>query len=167
MAVNHKENQSHKGRFNALDAFIILLVILCVVGIYFRSNIASWINGDKELSEYQVSFKVTCIKSTSGKYLTPGGVVYMSNGLTFGTLKECASLPAKAIITDNEGNLKEVSYPKDTYIDLSGVITVKGVEKDDGFYLGGTYLLTAGANVSVYTDAMDFTLTVSEISRIK
>ena len=36
-------------RFSFLDAIVILLVILAVVGVYFRYNIADFINNSKNL----------------------------------------------------------------------------------------------------------------------
>ena len=43
-------------RFKALDLVIILLVIVSVVGIYFRYNLLDTLTSNKDLKEYTVSF---------------------------------------------------------------------------------------------------------------
>ena len=60
-------------RFNSIDVFIILLVVLCIAAIYFRGMVASWIGVEKELDEYKITFSVKQIRSTSDKYLIIGG----------------------------------------------------------------------------------------------
>lgn len=165
MALNHRsEKRASKYRFNAIDVFIIVIVILCVLGVYFRSTISSWIGIDKGLKEYEISFVINHVKSTSDQYLSTGNEVRMSSGVELGTIGKCSSLPAKTYVSDTNGDMIEVSYPKDTYIDITGYIICKGIEKDDGFYLSGTYLLSPGTVISASTEMMDFSFTVTGIS---
>lgn len=154
-------------RFNSIDVFIILLVVLCIAAIYFRGMVASWIGVEKELDEYKITFSVKQIRSTSDKYLIIGNEVYLSNGGLLGKLSEKSSLPAKVFVNDQDGKPVEVSYPKDTCIDVTGSLTCKGIMNDDGFYLNGTYSISPGAVLSVYTDMLDFTITVTDISKIQ
>ena len=165
MSANQKnEKKTPKYRFNVLDAFIILVVVLCVVGIYFRSNIESWIGAEKEFKDYQVTFVVQKIKSTSGQYLSAGNTVYLQNGLELGIVNSFSSFPAKTHINDSTGASVEVSYPENTYIDISVTVDCRGVKNEDGFYLNGTYLITPGTVVNGHTEMMDFTFTVTNVS---
>lgn len=167
MSVNQKnDKKTPTYRFNAIDVFIIVLVILCVVGIYFRSNIKSWIGIDKDLKEYEISFVVKQIKSSSNQYLTQGNEVYTNNGLYIGAISACSSLPANAYVTNEKGEMIAVTYPEDTYIDVTGTITCKGIQKGDGFYLSGTYLLSPGTVIEARTEVINFTLTITDISEI-
>lgn len=154
-------------KFNSIDVFIILLIVLCIAAIYFRGTVASWIGVEKELYEYKITFYVKQIRSTSDKYLITGNDIYMSNGGLLGKLSEKSSLPAKTFVNDQSGKTVEVSYPKDTYIDVTGSLTCKGIMNDDGFYLNGIYSISPGTVLNVYTDMLDFTITVTEIARIQ
>lgn len=166
MASNQKtEKRTPKYRFNAIDAFIILVVILCIVGLYFRSNIESWISSEKELEDYQVTLVVNKIKSTSGQYISAGNEVYMSSGVLLGAINGFSSFPSKTYITDTLGNSIEVSYPEDTYIDVTLLVDCSGVKNEEGFYLNGTYLLTPGTVMDGRTEMMDFTFTVTSIEK--
>ena len=165
MAVNHKnEKKPSKYRFNIIDAFIILVVVLCIVGIYFRSNIESWMGERKDLKDYQITFVVEKIKSTSDQYIAVGNEVRTENGVSLGTISSFSSFPAKAYVNDASGASVEVSYPKDTYIDITVVMDCRGRQKEDGFYLGGTYLLSPGTQIGAETEIMNFTFTVTNIS---
>lgn len=156
-----------KHKFNAIDAFIIVIVILCVLGIYFRSQISSWLGFEKDIKEYKMVFVIDKIKYTSSNYLSSGTEVYMNNGVALGILGECSSLPAVEYLSDENGDLVEVNYPQDTYVDVEGFIKCKGVEKEDGFYIGGTYSVAPGTELSVHTEMIDFVFTIVEIVEIE
>ena len=164
MSANQKmEKKPSKYKFNVLDAFIILVAVLCIVGIYFRSNIQSWVGADKELDEFQITLVVQQVKSTSNQYISLGDEIYMQNGLELGRIDSFSSFPAKTYINDGNGTPVEVSYPENTYIDISIVVNCRGLQNEDGFYLNGTYPITPGSVINGHTELIDFTLTVSEI----
>ena len=165
--IQKTENKAYKYKFNAVDAFIIVLAMLCAIGIYFRSNIKSWVGIDKELKEYKITFTVESIKSTSDQYLAVGNEVYVSStGLSIGTLSTCSSVPSTATVENELGEAIEVTYPENTYIDVTGTITCKGIEKEDGFYLKGSYVISPGTVISANTEMLDFSLTVISIEEI-
>lgn len=168
MATNQKtEKKTSKYRFNAVDAFIIVLALLCALGIYFRSNIKSWMGIDKDLKEYSITFIVENIRASSDQYLTVGNEVYISStGLSIGTLSASSSLPATATLKNEFGETVEVTYPENTNIDVTGTITCKGIQKDDGFYLKGSYLISPGTVINANTEMFDFSFTVISIEEI-
>ena len=122
---------------------------------------------ENELDEYELTFYVKQIRSTSDKYLMAGNDIYFSNGgVLVGKLTEKSSLPSKVFINDSEGKPVEVSYPKDTYIDISGTLVCSGIMNVDGFYLNGTYSISPGSVLNVCSDMLDFTITVVDIVKI-
>ena len=159
--------QTAKRRFNAIDVFIIVLVVLCILGIYFRSQIAEWVGIENKVEEYKITFKISEIRYTSDKYLQPGNEVYISNGnILLGTIEgNCTVLPAEVYVTGPDGVPIKANYPKDTYVDVIGVVKCMGMEKEDGFYLGGTYALAPGSKLDVRTEMLDFSITITEISK--
>ena len=165
MSANQKmDKYPSKYKFNILDAFIILVVVLCIIGIYFRSNIESWIGDKKDLKEYQITFVIEKIKSTSDQYINVDDVIMTTNGVELGTVSSFSSFPAKEFVSDGSGGLVEVNYPENTYIDVTVVVNCMGAISDEGFYLNGTYLLSPGTVVNASTEVMDFTFTVTDIT---
>ena len=58
--MNEQQNiLSRKVRFNILDAVIVLLVVLCIVGICFRYSIMDSLGLGQEMAEYTVEFCVS------------------------------------------------------------------------------------------------------------
>lgn len=154
-----------KRKFNIIDAFIIILALICVLGIYFRSQITEWIGIDKQLSEYKIVFKVSEIKYTSGKYFISGGELFLdSPDIQLGTIDgNCTFVPSEVYLELGDGVFAQSTYPKDTYIDVFGAVKCTGAVREDGFYLEGSYSITPGMKLNVHTEMLDFTLTVTDI----
>lgn len=167
MAVNQTPEKTSARKFNIIDVFLIILAVLCVLGIYFRAQVAEWIGVENKVEEYKIGFKISTIRYTSGKYLQSGNEVYFDGGnVLIGTIDgNCISIPASTFVDGPDGSPVKVNYPKDTYVDVSGTIKCDGIMKDDGFYLGGTYVLSPGSTVSVRTEMLNFTIIITEISK--
>jgi len=167
MAVNQASEKASARKFNIIDVFLIILVVLCVLGVYFRAQVAEWIGIENKVEEYKLGFKISTVRYTSGKYLQAGNEVYFDGGnVLIGTIDgNCITLPASAYVDGPDGAPVKVNYPKDTYVDISGTIKCEGLMKEDGFYLGGTYVLSPGSTVSVRTEMLNFTIIVTEISK--
>ena len=167
MAVNQNSEKKLGRRFNIIDVFLIVLVVLCVLGIYFRAEIAERIGLEKDLEEYKVSFKISEIRYTSAEYLQSGNAVYLDSGnILFGKIDgKCQERPAEVYIEGADGAPTKVIYPKDTYIDVFGTLKCAGLMKEDGFYLNGTYSLAPGSTVKVRTEMLNFTIIITDISK--
>ena len=67
-------------RFNAIDAVIILLVILAVLGVYFRYSIIDFLTNDKNNAEYIVTFSIdNVINTTPSNYMSVGDKLYYAD----------------------------------------------------------------------------------------
>ena len=168
MSMSQQQETRTKRRFNVIDAFIIVLVLLCVLGVYFRGQIAEWIGIEKKVEEYQITFEVSEIRYTSSKYFYTGSKVYLDSGnIVIGTIEgNCTVLPAEIYLTDSEGAPVLTNYPKDTYVDVTGSIKCLGIQKEGGFFLNGTYSLAPGSKVNVHTEMLNFSMTITEIEKI-
>ena len=51
MSANQSGEKNRSRRFNIIDVFLIVLVILCVLGVYFRAEIAEKLGIEKDLEE--------------------------------------------------------------------------------------------------------------------
>ncbi len=165
-----KRNSPH---FNAVDAMIIILVILAVVGIYFRHNILDILSEGKNNDEYVVSFSIEDIRYTTPNYINVGDKVYFeSNGELMGTLmSESANqgalniTPASEYFTDSSGKVVEAHYPnEESRVNARGrMLCVGGYNSDGGFCIDGKTYIAAGQTVEVYTELVTVTLTVTSI----
>ena len=66
-------------RFGVLDFVIILLIIVAVVGIYFRYSIIDLISNSQDLSEYTISFSVDNIRYTTPNFVNVDDEVYFES----------------------------------------------------------------------------------------
>ena len=161
-------NNVNKGKFNVIDALLILLAILCVFGVALRAYNDSRADS-KYLAEYRIYFKIDDIRSTSLKYFVAGDVVRLkSSGETVGKLDAIVQhVPAVGDYTENGA---EIFYPsKDggiyspTRYNLVGYITVRGEQTDKGFLLGGTTYITSGSELEIVTDKVQTTIKILSI----
>jgi len=153
-------------RFNIIDVLIIFLIILSVVGIYFRSHITEWIGMDTQLDNYSITFKVTGIRASSGEHFIMGERIYLDYpDMELGVIdNNCTVNPSDTYVTLNDGTVVSVPSPESEYIDVIGNLKCQGAMRaDDGFYLGGSYLITPGMTLKVHTEQLDFTITVINI----
>ena len=166
MAANtSSERRSFTRKFNIIDVLILILVLLCILGIVFRAKITQWIGIEKNLEVYKLSYKIKSERYTISDYLTSGNDVYIdSSNLMLGTLDGSATfLPAEIYVTASDGTPVKGTYPKDTYVDVMGNIRCQGIEKEDGFYLNGSYAIAPGVTLKVHTMMCDFEIIVTDI----
>jgi hypothetical protein len=171
-----KAARSGRGtHFNLLDGFILLLVLLCVCGCYFRytayDNLLHRVNKE----DYVLSFEVQNIRYTTPNYINVGDEVRMADdGEVLGTLiagedsyaSALKITPATAYFTDTSGGIVAVSYPDDeSRVDVSGRILCSGTMDNEGFCLDGTRYLAPGSTVAAHTDWVSFTLTVTGVEK--
>ena len=170
-----KKDKSNIPHFNAVDAMIIILLVVALVGIYFRYNIIDFLTADKNNDEYAVSFSVDDIRYTTPNYLSIDDKVYFkSTGNIMGNIitesKDNQAVlnitPAKKYFTDSKGDIKEVSYPEqESRVDAKGRLLCLGsYSADSGFCIDGNTYIAPGQYVEVYTEMVTLTLKITDIA---
>lgn len=166
----HNTGSKVKRKFNIIDALIIILVLLGIVAVIFRSQISGWIGAESDLSEYRLTFKISKIKDSSAAMFKTQDELYRkvyldSPKLMLGVVNENLDItPAKEYITDSQGKIEEIIYPSGTYVDVAGTMTCSGYYRNgEGFYLDGNYLISPGEAINVHTIYLDFVITVINI----
>lgn len=170
MTKAERKNAPH---FNAVDAMIIILVILAIVGIYFRHNILDMLTASKNNDEYVVSFSIEDIRYTTPNYINIGDKVYFaSNGALMGTLMSESEnqsalniTPASKYFTNSEGKVVEAHYPnEESRVNARGrMLCVGGYNDEGGFCIDGKTYIAAGQTVEIYTEYVTVTVTVTSI----
>ena len=172
-----KDKTARKNRphFNAIDAMIIILVIVAIVGVYFRYTIIDFLTGDRNIDDYVVSFSIENIRYTTPNYMNVGDKVYFaSSGELLGTLtsesennKEPLNITlASENFTDSNGNIVEVFYPEESRVNAKGRMLCKGnYSYAGGFSVDGNEYIAAGQSVEVYTEKVTVTLKKTAIEK--
>ena len=164
-------------KFKILDAVIILLVIISVLGIYFRYNILDTLKNQKDIKEYTVSFSVENIRKSTTNYMNIGDVLYYAeDGEKMGELlaysEDSASplrpTPSSKYFVKKDGTTVQVFYPEsesmDARIDVAGRMLCQGLYSEDGgFCVNGSRYLAPGQAVEVRTELVTLTLVIRNI----
>ena len=159
-------------RFNLVDAALILLVLLAVVGVWQRENLKTLFTTEQVLDEYVVTFEVKKMRSTTGELLKKGTVFTVeSDGerMVLGTLaRDVAASAATESLRDKNGEEVSVVYPEDEYEylwDVSGELHCEGIERDGTFLVGGHLYLARNKRVLVQTETADFEIVIKSIEK--
>lgn len=168
------DNSIKRPKFGILDAVIILLVIVAVVGIYFRYNIVEILSGTQNLDNYTVTFTINNIRYTTPNYIDVGDDVYfVSDNELFGTLINVSEnmgalsiTPASEYFTTSNGEIVEVFYPNsETRISATGRLNCIGrYSEEGGFLVNGSTYISPGQYIDVRTEYVTVTLYISEIN---
>lgn len=172
--MNNRKEKAVKGpRFGILDFVIILLIIIAVVGVYFRYNIINFFEDAQNIKEYNVSFSIKNIRRNTENFINIGDKVYfVSNGEDFGTLtnveENMGALKPKMsteTFTNSKGEMIDVAYPDNqSRIDAEGRMICSGRYSDDGgFLVNGSTYVAPGQYIDVKTEYVTVTIRVDEI----
>ena len=160
-------------RFTLIDAVIILVIIVAVVGIYFRHNIVEFFSDTSDMKEYTVSYSIENIRYTTPDYIEVGDKLYFSDsGDELGTIiNESENMGALSIkvasqyMTDSTGKIIDVPYPNETRVDATGRFSCVGKYYDNGgFLVDGSEYIAPGNIINVQTETVTFSIMILDIS---
>lgn len=152
--------------FNLLDVFLILLVILCLVGVFQRRNLRALFAGTEELETYTVSFEIKEIRTTSATLLKKDTALFIEQDgkrIPLGSVAEISGSVATVYLQNTEGATVVAAYPADTYYDIEGQLTCRGIDNNGAFLLEGKAYLAAGQTVIAQSENADFELRIVNI----
>ncbi len=163
-------------RFGVLDLVIILLVIIAVVGIYFRYNIIDMINDSRDLKQYTITYTIDNIRHTTPDFINVGDDVYfVSDGKKFGNLTTApqnmtsldTTLPSENFTTTT-GEIVEVFYPNnETRVKGVGRLVCEGRYSDEGgFLVNGSTHIAMGQYIDVKTEYVTVTIRIDDIVQV-
>ena len=167
------EKKRTRARFNIFDVLLLLLVVLCVVGVWQRRNLQDMFQSKDAMETYAVTFEVRKMRSTTAELLTQDTVLYLQDGdrrVTLGTISDQV-LPLASVeyLKDKNGQIVEAVYPQDDYEylqDVSGTLACKGVTRNGTFMLEGEIYLAVDHALSVSTELADFEIRITGIQKV-
>lgn len=166
-----KKSATSKFRFNVFDAVLILLVVLCIVGIWQRGNLQSLFEAGDASESYTVTFEVKKLRSTTAALLADGTELYLYENGTRVSLGQLSGTPATtpaSVYLYYEGNMVEASYPDDPdecLLDVTGTLRCRIIEHDGSFLLEGKSRIAVNQIITAYTESADLTLCVKSIEK--
>lgn len=175
--INDGEPSGRAVKFKALDVVILVLILMAVVGVYFRYNILDTLTGSKNLKDYVISFDINNVQYKTEDYINIGDKVYYNNGKELGTLIEADQNVTQALIVyptivefvpDGATIAEELSYPENTRIDAKGRMKCRGSYSiDSGFLHNGNSSITVGDKISVTTELVSVQITITNIAPVE
>ena len=173
MKSTEKKNVFSRIRFNVVDAVLILLAILAIVGVWQRKNLQRLFDSGEALESYVVTFEIKKIRSTTADLLEKGTALYLEDHdtqVSLGTLAEQVSTSAATVYLQNsEGETVKAVYPQDSFeylLDAHGVLNCRGIEHEGTFLLEGKTYLAVNQAVKAYTETADFEIRITSIQKV-
>lgn len=171
--VDPKPKKKSGAHFNVMDFLIILILVLCILSIAARySLIWNRIGISQNLEDYEISFTVSNLRYTTPSFLKIRDTVYLKDSDTeMGYLlsREEGSVDALTLTlssryVQSENGFISAYYEENSFVDASGRMMCRGrIDEDGYFYLDGDICLAAGQTLAVYTELVDFELTITGI----
>lgn len=168
-------NNGKQKKLGALDVFIIVILIMCIVSIGLRvfSNKTSDISESTQLENYTVSFKVMGIRDSSARnYITKGTKFYLNDSNVYiGAInngdititdaqKYYDALDGSTVSATNTGT-------GDLYkVDVEAAFDVEGKTDSSGrFLLGGNQYIGENQELQIHSKYLSITILVTEITK--
>ena len=172
-----RQNTTEQGKrvpkFKILDAVIILLILVSVLGIYFRYNIMDIISSARNLESYAVSYSIENMRSTTAECMDVGDKLYFADdGTELGSFINGSDntglfslrAPTTQSFTKANGETVDLRYPNENRIDVQGRFVCRGRYSDDGsFLVNGTRHISNGQLISIHTEMVTVTLKIHGI----
>lgn len=169
--MNEEKKTLPRVRIHLLDVVLILLAILCIVGVWQRSNLKKLFSAQESMDAYTVTFEIAQLSPTVvDDYLSAGVELYMDHDgdrVSLGTLSRQASTGAATkYLKNNAGEtVSAIYYPEDLR-SVRGVLSSHGLERDGSFYISGDVLLSVNETVVAYTEHADFEIRITGIEKV-
>lgn len=153
-------------RFAAIDALVILLLLLCVAGIAVRMAIGpGGLLSSHDKGDYIVSYIVTGIRGEYSDCFSEGKEFFFEDGEHFGTLTAGAVFtPARLYGEDADGKYVP-SYASDGRVDVRGTALCEGKMTDEGFLLGGSIYAAANSQFTVSSADITVDIVITDIAK--
>jgi hypothetical protein len=143
-----------------VDIFIGFLIAACIAGVVYRCFIYDPHARDEAGESYMVFFEVENAQQSFASYLQSGDHVYdETTGLRLGALATHAQHSENSAVSVVQ-NAEDVQNP----LSVMGVFrSVPGQVEQGTLIIGGSYMLTPGQTVNIYTDTVSLQVRILQI----
>ena len=170
------KGENTKRRLTVIDYFIILTVVALLLAAGLRLYNDSIPDESETLlanEEYILTYESKGMNESAAELLEKGQKFYMTGGETeFGILEDEPTIkPSRIKVELANGELKNDIYAvangNNSVADVSGSFRVKGCRTDDDlFYVEGVLYVAPNMPVTVFSNDMSFSFTVTGIEKV-
>lgn len=161
------KHEIKKSHFNVFDVLIIVAVLACIAAVVLRARFAANAATSEVCGfDFVISSVLPDTAEKTEKSLEGGKKLYLSSDDTeIGYILSASACDTKVCVAGADGALHEVIDP--TRKDIVGECIFYGSYNDLGFYIGGNRLATVGDTLIVYSDTMEFSVTITGMYEVK
>ncbi len=164
-------------KLGALDIFIIVILVICIVSIGFRyfTDSNSDVSESTQLDNYKISFKVMGIRDSSARnYMNKGAKFYIDESNTYiGTIsddsititdamKYYSSLDGTSVTAANTGTGDLYKVDVEASFDTQGKIDSSG-----RFLLGGNQYIGENQEIQIHSKYLSITILITDIAKTR
>jgi hypothetical protein len=153
-----------KSRFNVIDLVIVLFIILALVGIFIRFNIAEHFDFNSHGDVFEIEFYVENVLRGTERHLQPGAIFHIHiDSVPIGEVIEILDVrDAVSYATTIQGDITR-SYSIGR-VDITGVMRSRGRVTSDGhFMINGNAFVTAGVQFLIHTEMREVSIMVMSV----
>ncbi|MBR2464877.1 MAG: hypothetical protein IKB41_05570 [Clostridia bacterium] len=160
MNNDEKSRTVRHAKINILDVAIILLILLTVLAIWQKDNLADIFENDRTKSSFAVAFEVSAVRYDLVEDLAAGTVFYVETEDGF---VELGMLLDEPVITWREGeNGSEYAY-----VDLVGTLSCHGILREGALVVDSDLIVESGKPLFVMTQTSNLDIQVISITEIR
>lgn len=160
------EKKERTTRFTVLDFFFLVILLLCILGIGFRSTIADFLTEAEPVQEVTISVRMDGLTAEQVNCMRTNDA-FTLNGEAFGHLTSFFSEAQKKVEADidENGEAVFVEVVDPNLFSVNGTITVKGYYAKEGLFVGENTGLCVGKTLKIDASSYSVTVTITEIPR--
>lgn len=153
-AANENKASIKKG-FGVLDAFAIVLIIVCLISVvarYVLTDEKGILHNEPEFSDVAVSILISDVMYTSADNFTEDMVFYLDGSAdVVGKLDANFTVTPAQYYTENENGELVLAYHSEEggNVDIRATLITEGYFSDGTYYLNGKTLLTSGMTITI------------------
>lgn len=160
------DSRVQKKHFTALDFGLLVIVLLAIVGIGFRTAIADWIMQSAPDEKVSVTFKADGVTAEQLAHMETDRSLTLNEQI-FGELQSFTSQNSKTVVEqkNEDGTVEFVSVEDQNRYTVYGVIDVSGRYTDNGFVCQENTNLYVGKILNIHSNSYTITVLITEIPR--
>jgi hypothetical protein len=159
-----KDNR--KLKFNIIDLIIILFMILAIIGIIIRYDLADDINFGATGEEFDIEFMVMNIQRGTEDYLQAGEKFYITiESIFIGEVTDIIDVRgAVEYVETTDGNIVGSTIPE--RVDVTGVMRSRGRTTKEGVMLNGNIFVTANTRHFIHTGKRECWIVIMDVQPV-
>ena len=153
------KHQNDKPRFNMADFIIIIAIIAVVAALALR--VYNIFGTDENIEKITVEFEVACVEADKTTLKKNDKLYSALNDVFVGTVTEVEISDAFTYAYNEEGALVKAAVPGKK--NITGSMTLECTKTQQGYYFGGSLLISEGDKYTLYTKTREMEFTVKNI----